>query len=91
MHRLQPGSITQWIADIRSHNDEDAKRELVERFFQRVRALAERLLSGIPRRLTDAEQVAVNALYALLRGIELGRFPDLYDRQDLWCPFGKRA
>jgi DNA-directed RNA polymerase specialized sigma24 family protein len=78
------GSVTKWIADLKSQRQTAAATELWNRFFRQLAALARRRLAGIPERLTDDQQAAADALYGLLRGVEQNRFPDLQDRGDLW-------
>lgn len=77
------GSVTHWIADIKAH-DEDAARQLWQRYFDRLVRLARKKLVGFPRRVADEEDVVISAFDSFVRGAEEGRFPDLRDRNNLW-------
>ena len=76
-------SVTQWIEDLRS-GDEDAARRLWERYFQKMVEAGQRKLRHGPRRSADEEDVALGAFDSLCRGAQQGRFPRLDNRADLW-------
>ncbi len=59
-------------------------RQLWERYFHRLVALARTKLQGQPRRMADEEDVALSAFDSFCRAAEQGRFPQLEDRDDLW-------
>jgi RNA polymerase sigma factor (sigma-70 family) len=76
-------SVTRWIEQVKG-GDRSAVQRLLERYFQRLVALARRKL---PRRrglAGDEEDVALSAFKSLCLGAERGCFPQLDDRDDLW-------
>jgi DNA-directed RNA polymerase specialized sigma24 family protein len=78
-----PGSVTDWLAGL-SQGDQEAIRQLWQRYFPRLVGLARQRLRGSPARQGEAEDVALSAFDSFCRGAEQGRFPDLFDRDDLW-------
>jgi DNA-directed RNA polymerase specialized sigma24 family protein len=80
---MSPGSVTAWIGQICA-GDHDVAQQLLQRYFQRLVALARQKLRGAPRGMADEEDVALSALDSFIRGAEQGRFPQLHDRGDLW-------
>lgn len=77
------GSVTQWIQDVRT-GEEDAARKLWERYFQRLVDLAHRKMHSVPKQESDEEDVVIQALNSFFGGARQGRFPRLADRNDLW-------
>jgi DNA-directed RNA polymerase specialized sigma24 family protein len=77
------GSVTRWLERLQS-GDQAAARELWERYFRRLAALARLKLQGSPRRAANEEDVALSAFASFCRGVERGRFPQLFDRDGLW-------
>jgi DNA-directed RNA polymerase specialized sigma24 family protein len=78
------GSVTLLIADLQAGDDSVAQREIWERYFQRIMALARAKLGNSPRASEDEEDVALSALESLFRGLSDQRFPQLKDRDNLW-------
>src|SRR5581483_5528352 len=78
-----PGSVTQWIFELRA-GQRAAVQNLWERYFQRLVELVRRRLRGVPRQAADEEDVALSAFESFCRAAEQGRFPKLEDREDLW-------
>lgn len=78
-----PGSITNWLLQLRAGN-RDAAQPIWERYFCRLVRVARTQLNGSPRRVADEEDVVINAFDSFCRGAELGRFPKLNDSTDLW-------
>lgn len=79
------GSVSQWIQDVRDCCDQQAARELFERYFAQ---LIQKLQSRVNRKLQsteNAEDVAAFALSEALCKIQGGSFPDLNDRSGLWA------
>lgn len=75
--------ITHWIEELKAHDSRAVEliwREYYEKLVKRARLK----LGSMPRRDHDEEDVALNAMYSFLRGVEKGRFPQLEDRDDLW-------
>jgi RNA polymerase sigma factor (sigma-70 family) len=77
------GSITKWIAELRSGRSIAAGR-LWERYYERLVRLARQKLRDAPRRMADEEDVVISAFDSFCRGAQEGRFPKLEDRDDLW-------
>jgi DNA-directed RNA polymerase specialized sigma24 family protein len=78
-----PGSVTVWIAQLKA-GASDAARPLWASYFRSLVSRARDRLAGVPRRAADEEDVALSAFDSFCRAAELGRFPDLHDRDDLW-------
>ena len=78
-----PGSITAWIDQLRG-GDRAAVQPLLQGYLQRLVALARQKLRTAPRGMADEEDVALSAFNSFIRGAEQGRFPQLFDRDDLW-------
>jgi DNA-directed RNA polymerase specialized sigma24 family protein len=77
------GSVSQWIAQLKA-GERGAVQALWENYFRRLVARARKRLGAIPRRAADEEDVALSAFASFCRAAEQGRFPKLYDRDDLW-------
>jgi DNA-directed RNA polymerase specialized sigma24 family protein len=77
------GSVTYWINRLKA-GDRAAAQKLWERYIRQLERLARQKLHGMPRRPGDEEDVAVSAFASFCRGAERGRFPQLYDRDNLW-------
>lgn len=78
-----PGSVTTWIAQLKT-GDARAAERLWENYFPRLVGLARKKLHELPRRAADEEDVALSALDSFCRAAEQGRFPRLTDRDKLW-------
>jgi DNA-directed RNA polymerase specialized sigma24 family protein len=76
--------VTHWLDRLKG-GDGAAAQQLWERYFARLVGLARQQLRGVPRRVADAEDVALSALGSLCRGLSAGRCPRLADRDDLWA------
>jgi RNA polymerase sigma factor (sigma-70 family) len=76
------GSVTHWIAQMQTGDDE-AARLLWERYFRPLVEQARRRLRDSPLGGED-EQVALSAFDSFCRGARAGRFPDLSGRDNLW-------
>ncbi|MGL4514196.1 MAG: sigma-70 family RNA polymerase sigma factor [Lacipirellulaceae bacterium] len=68
-----------------------AQRELWERYFRRLVALARTKLGNTPRAAADEEDVAIVAIEALLEGLARDRFPDLGRSGSVWALLAKIA
>jgi DNA-directed RNA polymerase specialized sigma24 family protein len=77
-------SVTYWIDHLKA-GDPAVARPLWERYFHRLVALAHARLRGAPCGAADQEDVALSAFASFCRGARDGRFPDLFDRDDLWA------
>lgn len=77
-------SVTRWISELRDGNQE-AARQLWERYSDKVVRLARRKLAGFPSRVADEEDVAQSVFRRLCHVAQEGGFEQLRDRNDLWC------
>jgi DNA-directed RNA polymerase specialized sigma24 family protein len=80
---MSSGSVSHWIAQLRQ-GDDRAAQALWERYFRRLVGLARQKLHSGRRRAADEEDAALSAFDSFCRGVRLGRFPRLADRDDLW-------
>ncbi len=83
------GSVTMWIANLRSGEESFAQQELWDRYFRRIVALARMKLGNLPRSSADEEDVALSAMHSLFDGVAEDRFPRLHDRGNLWSLLAK--
>lgn len=83
------GSVTHWIAELRDGDDSLAQRELWDRYFRRIVALAKAKLGSLPKGPSDEEDVAISAMQSLFDGFAGDRFPQLNDRNNLWSLLAK--
>jgi DNA-directed RNA polymerase specialized sigma24 family protein len=81
MHAIE--SVSQWIDRLRE-GDSQAAAHLWERYFARLVNLARQKLRKAPRRSFDEEDVVLDVMDSVCRGIEQGRYPRLDNRDDLW-------
>jgi DNA-directed RNA polymerase specialized sigma24 family protein len=77
------GSITQLIGHLKDGNRETTQ-QLWEAYFVRLVRLAQARLRGTARSGADEEDVVVSVFDSFFRRAELGQFPQLRDRDDLW-------
>src|SRR5262245_712235 len=82
MNTSSPGSVTNWLQELKAHGD-SAAQELWNRYFSQLVTLARRHLGGLARD-ADEEDVALSALKSVMLGVENNRFPELRDRTGLW-------
>ena len=80
---MHDDSISQWLQQLQT-GEEEAARQLWNRYFQQLVTAARRRLATFPRRISDEEDVALSAFHSFCRRAAEGRFPDLHDRHDLW-------
>jgi DNA-directed RNA polymerase specialized sigma24 family protein len=80
---LSAESVTIWIQQLKE-GERAAVRKLWEAYFARLVQMTQRWLRYAPVMAVDAEDIALPAFKSFcLRG-EQGRFPKLFDRDDLW-------
>src|SRR4051794_36011247 len=72
-------SVSQWLEAMKDGCDE-AKTKLWQRYYAQLVELARRRLRGASRRVTDEEDVALDAFERFFRRAEAGSFPKLDDR-----------
>ena len=77
------GSVTHWLGQLKA-GDHAAAQELWERYFGRLVGLAGKLLPPRVKGSADEEDAALSAFASFCRCAQLGRFPQLLDRDDLW-------
>ncbi len=77
------GSVSGWIEGMRE-GDPDAVRNLVERYFRRLAQYSNKRLDARMRVAEDGEDIAIMVLDTLTRNAQLGLFPNLQHREDLW-------
>lgn len=78
-------SVTHWIGALRDCGDEAAARKLWEKYWDQLVARLRAKIHPGARQATDEEDLALSAFDSLFRGISTGRYPDLSDREGLWC------
>lgn len=79
----ESGSVSRWIDALKQGND-DAASEIWALYVERLIRIAHSKLIHSPKRMADEEDVVSRAYMAFLKGVELGRFQRLSDRNDLW-------
>jgi DNA-directed RNA polymerase specialized sigma24 family protein len=72
-----------WLQQLR-RGDRAAVERLWNAYYARLVKTAEQRLAGRVRLIGDEEDIALSAFNSFCRGVELGRFPDLNNRNDLW-------
>jgi len=77
------GSITRFLGPLKA-GDEAAIQKIWEAYFERLVKLARKKLGTAPRRAADEEDAALSAFDNFCRAAAEGRFPRLFDRDDLW-------
>ncbi|WP_197530504.1 ECF-type sigma factor [Bythopirellula polymerisocia] len=81
---MNSGSITHWIERVKTGSESVAEKELWDRYFLRLAALARRKLDDLPPQVRDDEDVALSALNTFFTRAKDDNFPQLHDRRDLW-------
>jgi RNA polymerase sigma factor (sigma-70 family) len=76
-------SVTLWISQLKQ-GDQSAAQRLWERYVEQLLRLARKKLGRTSRRVVDDDDVANAAFAGCIRGIAVGRFPRMNDRNDLW-------
>ena len=85
-HESDPtGSVSYWLNELNNSERSEAQRELWQRYFHRLIALARSRLPPDARREADEEDVALSALNSFFRRADKGEFPDVEDRASLWA------
>jgi DNA-directed RNA polymerase specialized sigma24 family protein len=77
------GSITRLIGHLKE-GDRGTSQQLWEAYFGRLVRLAQTRLRGAARSGADEEDIVVSVFDSFFRRAELGQFPQLQDRDDLW-------
>jgi DNA-directed RNA polymerase specialized sigma24 family protein len=76
-------SVTQWIDRLKG-GDRACIERLLKHYFGQLVRQTRRWLRHTPRPTADEEDVALSAFDSVCRRAEQGRFPRLFDRNDLW-------
>jgi hypothetical protein len=76
-------SVTSWIHAVRV-GDEDSARQLWNRYFDRLMAIARSRMSTLPRATYDEEDAAISTFRVLCKRLQEGGYPELSDRNELW-------
>jgi DNA-directed RNA polymerase specialized sigma24 family protein len=77
------GSVTPWIDPLKT-GDREAIGQLWRRYAQRLFDLASRRLSGSPKLVDRAEDLAVDAFLSFCRHAAAGDFKELANRRNVW-------
>ncbi len=80
---MNEDSVSNWLEQIKE-GERRSVASLLERYFQRLAALANARLCNSPHLKGYEEDVALSAFKSLCIGVEQGRYPDLTDRDSLW-------
>jgi RNA polymerase sigma factor (sigma-70 family) len=78
------GSVTTWISRLKAGDDE-AARQLWERYHQELLQLARGLLRYAQRSTMDEEDVVLDVFERFFRAAKKGRYPRLRDRDGFWA------
>lgn len=65
-------------------DEEQAAEMLVQAYYDRLVALAQRRLAVLPPQVADDEGAVISALRSFFSGVQDGQFRQLRDQQDLW-------
>jgi RNA polymerase sigma factor (sigma-70 family) len=79
----EPGSITQWIDQLRG-GDQTAAQRIWEHYARRLAGIARAKLQGERLGAANEDDVVQSAFLSFFRGVERGQFPQLADRTNLW-------
>lgn len=82
MQHQSQGSVSHWIEGLRD-GDSASAQELWNRYFARLKRIAEAKLSSLARGVSG-EDIALSAMKSVMMGVQQNRFPDLADRTNLW-------
>ena len=80
-------SVTMMLNNLRQGEEVSKAQKLIwERFFHRLKALADKKMAPEMRRVVDGEDIAISAFYDFFKQMASDdeAFPQLTDRQSLW-------
>lgn len=85
LHQDSCESVSEWIESMKL-GDTAAYGQLWQRYYSQLITKARRILKsrGTGKETFDEEDVLQSVFFALFRGIENGKFPNLSDRGGLW-------
>ena len=80
-----PGSnnVTHWI-ELVKEGDSIAAHQLWGHYFERLVRAVRQKLQGQNRAVSDEEDIVASVFESFYQAAEIGRFPDLSDRDELW-------
>ena len=76
-------TITEWIDQLRDGR-ETAAQKLWDHFLEKLTDLVRKRLRHSPKRLSDEEDVVLDACEACFRALKEGRYSDIRSRENLW-------
>ncbi len=76
-------NVSHWIEQVKD-GDSVAARQLWQHYYDRLVRMARQNLCGQNRGVADEEDIVVSVFESFYRAAEMGRFPDLAGRDDLW-------
>jgi RNA polymerase sigma factor (sigma-70 family) len=77
-------STTFWLQELKAGN-KDAAQELWQRYYRRlVTSARKRVRNRLSRSIVDESDIAQSAFACFYRAAQVGRFPQLNDRNDFW-------
>ncbi len=77
------GSVTDWLTALRE-GDRTAAQLIWNRYYGQLVRFARAQMREVSNPLSDEEDIALIAFDNFFRAIEANRYPDVYDRQNLW-------
>ncbi|MBD3676202.1 MAG: RNA polymerase subunit sigma-70 [Planctomycetaceae bacterium] len=79
----QESTLTLMLKKLKA-GDEEAANVLWLKCYPRLVQHARKHLEGVPRRMSDEEDIALSAIKSFCKAVEMDRFPSLNDSSDLW-------
>ena len=76
-------NVSHWIEQVKD-GDSVAAHQLWQHYYDRLVRMARQNLRGQNRGVADEEDIVVSVFESFYRAAEMGRFPDLSGRDDLW-------
>jgi DNA-directed RNA polymerase specialized sigma24 family protein len=76
-------SVSEWFGNLKAGRA-DAARKLWDRYSDKLAALARRRLNGLPKAVSDEDDLAQSVFHSICRGAAAGRFGDFSTRDELW-------
>ena len=83
MTQSSTGSISECFERLVA-GDNDAVRQLWNRYFEQLQEVAKNQIGAAPRRAFDEEVVVISVFECLRKGALDGRFAEMRDRTELW-------
>lgn len=80
---MHESSISLYMRKLKEGNEQAAEQLWLE-CYPRLIQLARKRLEGVAPKMADEEDVVLSALKSFCKAAQMGRFPDMKDRDDLW-------